>query len=104
VFLADLLDGMPLPNGGSGFGGTLALRASPDPARGGFRVEVIGVGIPVSRARVEGCSKALASLREAAESHGGALEVMPDASGTLIRLRLPVGPTEELQTTISTAG
>jgi len=81
----------------------LALRAGQDVERGGFKVEIIRIGSPISRTQIaarEGDGLFL-EAHHMALAHGGLLELVPsDSPDTLARLRLPFGASGATRETI----
>jgi hypothetical protein len=102
--LAHLLETWsPQREPGAGAAGTLALRLGPDVPRGGFQVELICVGIAIPREQIiaRGRAEPVDFARRVAAAHGGALHLLPpDSPDTLVRLRMPFVPPDELKTTI----
>ena len=83
--------------------GTLALRSAPDPARAGFHVEILCIGISIPR---EGIAAAVAegAFRDAqsiAAAHAGSLDFLPPGAPDICAcLRLPIGPTDATKPTL----
>jgi len=105
--LAHLLETWPQQREpGAGPAGTLALRLEPDVPRGGFQVELIGIGLALARKQIiaRGQAEPVAFARQVLAAHGGALHLLPrDSPDTLVRLRMPFAPPDEPTTTIRAA-
>ena len=91
------------PTAGTRIESTLALRAGDDPARGGFRIDLIWIGGPFLRDEITARdgNGAFEEVRHMVEAHGGMLEFLPsDCSDVLARLHMPVGAAGATRETI----
>ena len=107
--LAGLVSGLldiaeaPAPDIGTRIESTLALRASDDPDRGGFKIDLFWIGGPFSRDEILSRKKngAFEDVYRLVKAQGGMLEFLPrDYPDVLARLRLPVGATGATRETI----
>jgi len=83
--------------------GTLALRSSEDPFLGGFRIDLIGIGIPVPQREIASLERkgAFVEALYTAIAHRGVFELMPkDSPDTFARLRLPSGSADSSKATV----